>query len=399
MRIKRFEAPNSTSALALVKKELGENAVILTNKTLDAGTPNQRFEMVAAMDYDLETLTVPSGNGQTSHMRNNSANAGNRPPDVSKPTIYGYNAYQKKQLDRPEEALKKSEKKISIESHDLRMRFADMLRKNGVTPPIKHPCSENFTQPSSTPAALETKRPKQEDVARWRNQLIEQIQAAPPKINARGKATILALIGPTGVGKTTTSAKIAAWYKLRKNYKVALLSMDCYRIGATDQLRTYARIMQIPCEIVLRQKDLTKAIDRHRDCDLIIIDTAGKSPYDNDHIMELAEWFSSFDSIEPQLVLSATTKKEDLQKTIDSYAAIGPTGLILTKIDETRAYAALCQQVANAGIPVSYLATGQKVPEDFFVACKPFLDDLFRRGWTAVDDAKNTFFAKAENAT
>ena len=87
-------------------------------------------------------------------------------------------------------------------------------------------------------------------------------------------------------GKTTTAAKLAAWNTLRQGLRVALLSMDCYRIGATDQLRTYAQIMRLPCEIVLRQQDLARALARHHDKDLIIIDTAGKSPYDEAHIQE-----------------------------------------------------------------------------------------------------------------
>jgi len=339
MRIKRFEAPDAKSAFALVKNELGEDAVILSQKTLDAGTARQRIEIMAAMDYDLETVTA-------------SLTEKKEPAPAKKPTIYSYNAVRQK---TPKGSLaeclnqKKAENEISFEAHDLRMRFASMLRKQGASPPTHPPA----TSPSRTKAKT-TQRPNPEDVERWRNQLIDQLQVAPPRINKSSKPTILALIGPTGVGKTTTSAKIAAWYKLRK-------------------------------------KDLTKAITRHQNCDLIIIDTAGKSPYDTSHIPELSSWLSPFEHIEPQQGLSATTKKEDLKHIITTYAPLGPTGIILTKLDETRSYAAVCQQMVDARIPVSYLATGQRVPEDFFVASKDFLENLFKRGWSAIMESEKNF--------
>jgi len=381
MRIKRFEAPDSKTVFAMVKKELGEDAVILANKTLDAGTANQRYEVVAAMDYDLETITVAS------------ENSGNFTPD-NQPAIYGYESVRRKKTDcspaNPQKLRQPAKNnEISFEANDLRLRFANLLQQKGVDPPGKN--QETRPAPSHLPRAR--KRPNPEEVSRWRNQLIDQLQVRPPAIDKAKEPVILVLTGPTGVGKTTTSAKIAAWYKLRENCKVALLSMDCYRIGATDQIRTYARIMQIPCEIVLRKNDLRKAVDRHRDCDLIIIDTAGKSPYDAAHINELASWLSDIDGIEPQLVLSATTKKEDLKYIIETYASLGPTGLILTKLDETRAYATLCQQIAGVEIPISYVATGQRVPEDFYVASKPFLEKLFKQGWNAVLGNESSYSA------
>lgn len=374
MRIKRFEAPDAKTAFDLIKKELGEDAVILAQKTLDTGTDKQRVEIMAAVDYDLECVIAPLREKK-------------KASPAREPTIYSYNAVRKKPPKGSVADWSTTKNEISFEAQNLRKRFTSILRKEGASPPI----TTTVNSPSKTIPPQTQKRPSPEDVERWRNQLIDQLQVAPPNISASKKPTILALIGPTGVGKTTTSAKIAAWYKLRENSRVALLSMDCYRIGATDQLRTYARIMQMPCEIALRPKDLNKAIARHQHCDLIIIDTAGKSPYDTSHIQELSSWFSHLDHLEPQLVLSATTKKEDLKQIIDTYDPLGPTGLILTKLDETRSYATLCRQIAGAGIPVSYLGTGQRVPEDFFVASKSFLTSLFKKGWSAVQETAKVF--------
>ncbi|MFZ5766030.1 MAG: AAA family ATPase [Thermodesulfobacteriota bacterium] len=379
MRIRRFEAPDSKTAFALIKKELGDNAVILSSKTLDPGTPDQRHEVLAAMDYDIEEITLPP--------------TGSASPAAEKagPTIYGYQTFRAASAAggpaaREQKNRRDAEREIVLESHDLRKRFAGLLRQKGVHPPVK----EKPGMPPP-PASAATSRPDPVEVSRWRDELISQLRVSPPDLGRPDKPAILALTGPTGVGKTTTAAKIAAWYTIRENRRVALFSMDCYRIGATDQLRTYARIMQIPCEIVLRHRDLRRAVERQGAADLIILDTAGKSPYDERHVQELADWFSPLPRVDIQLVLSAPTKKEDLEHIIKVYAPLAPVGLILTKLDETRAYATLCQQIAGAGIPITFLATGQKVPEDFFIASLPLLERLFKKGWSAILDAAHSY--------
>ncbi len=228
-------------------------------------------------------------------------------------------------------------------------------------------------------------RPPAEDVARWREHLIGQIQYNSVFALKRNSQRIIALVGATGVGKTTTVAKIAAYARLHMGLKVGLVSMDCYRIGATDQLRTYARIMHMPCEVALREKDLPRVIGLHSECDLILIDTAGKSPYDEEHVGELARWFAGVrPRVEPYLTISATTKKEDLKAVFEKYGEMHVTGLILTKLDETRAYATLCQQLAAGKVPVSCLCTGQRVPEDLMQASEETVGLLFREGWRAL---------------
>ncbi|MEA3546417.1 MAG: AAA family ATPase [Thermodesulfobacteriota bacterium] len=350
MKIKRFEAPDNITAFALVKKELGENAVILSSKTLEKGSRNARFEVIAAMDYELETVTAP-------------------PTETARqkaPSTYGDHSFRGNVPKQKAEQKDRGE--INFESRDLKMRFSRMLKEQTRKEGLKKPAQKNKS-------AEKTK------VEKWRDSIIDQIHINPLKIKKSTQPEILALVGPTGVGKTTSAAKLAAWFSLRENCRVTLLSMDCYRIGATDQLRTYARIMRLPCEIVLRKKDLADAISRHQDSDLIIIDTAGKSPYDPDHVAELKNWFAPFDSIQPYLVLSASTKKEDIKTIINSYTPLDIASLIISKVDETRTYATLCQEIATSSLPVSYLACGQRVPEDFLAASRPYLHTLFKKGW------------------
>ena len=377
MRIKRFEAPDTSAALNMVKEEMGDDAVILATRKISGSRGKPLMEVVAAMDYDLEKLADSADQADrfsrsakspaAEHF--SSDNTENRGPEFPSPRFSPDRKTGRSQPQNPS-------RPIHTEARDLRVRFSNFF-----APGSDCTLQNRGPTPDSVPPP-QRHRPDPEHVARWRNQLIDQVIVDPLTLKDRGP-TIIAMVGPTGVGKTTTAAKIAAWFSLRENRKVAMVSMDCYRIGATEQLRTYARIMRIPCEIALRQEDFERAIARHQDKDLIIIDTAGKNPYDADHINELNAWFAPYTNIEPYLVLSATSKKEDLNFIIKSYRPLHPEGLILTKIDETRAYANLCREMVAAGIPLACLCTGQRVPEDFRIASRKFIETLFGRGWDA----------------
>jgi flagellar biosynthesis protein FlhF len=405
MRIKRFEASDTSSAMAMVKEELGEDAVILSTRNLPGKSGSARggprIEVVAAMEYDPEpeiTLPPPGsdtkegrlpktvGYGYHSVRQAPANNTAGRVAPQQTPPQPGFDRKLSAELSArtlPSNSGEKGTKaaKVQFEANDLRLRFANFLRRQYCAK--EELDGHSLSGHSSGQAAQKGGRPDPKQVAQWRDKIIDQLQITPLAIGISKAPTVVALIGPTGVGKTTTAAKIAAWYSIHEGMKVALLSMDCYRIGATDQLRTYAKIMRLPCEIALRKRDLQTALLRHQDKDLIIIDTAGKSPYDPNHIRELGEWFSLKNGIDPYLVLSATSKKEDLQQILSSYEPLRVKGLILSKLDETRAYASLCQLLAGAALPISCLCTGQRVPEDFLLASREFLQTLFGQGWQA----------------
>ncbi len=390
MRIKRFEAMDTKSALAMVKEEMGENAVILTTKTLSVPSRKNgmQVEVVAAMDYDLEALTTLP---QTA--RSDSATYGRQPIRRTNFNNFVTPASTSSTIDN-DRACELSfnnhllggqrNETVNSEAMNLRRRFANQLGREEPQKPGASIISERKSRQLPP-------KPNPEEVRRWRDQLIANLKVKPIAAKTKYGPSVIAMVGATGVGKTTTAAKLAAWFTLREGRRVTLLTMDCYRIGATDQLRTYARIMRIPCEIVLKKDDLPKAIARHRNCDVIIIDTAGKSPYDREHINELNGWFATCEAIEPYLLISAISKKEDISNLVRSYEPLAPAGLILTKLDETRTYATLCQQVVASELPVSCLCTGQRVPEDFLPASKKVLETLFCQGWTAAFSGLDVF--------
>ncbi|UPU36461.1 flagellar biosynthesis protein FlhF [Geomonas paludis] len=179
---------------------------------------------------------------------------------------------------------------------------------------------------------------------------------------------IVAVVGPTGVGKTTTIAKIAAMYALNRRVSVAMVTMDNFRVGAVEQLKTYAKIMDLPLEVAGNSQELSKALARHSDKDLILIDTAGRSPKDADRLDELKGYLETQTGIDVYLCLSATTRSREIDEIIATFGTLPLTKLLFTKLDESRTFGCIVDTCLKHKIPLSYFSTGQKVPEDIEVA-------------------------------
>lgn len=178
---------------------------------------------------------------------------------------------------------------------------------------------------------------------------------------------IVLFIGPTGVGKTTTIAKLAGRYCDGREKKVALLTADTYRIAAAEQLRTYANILETPFRIIYTPEELQAAVEDYWDCDYIFIDTAGRSHQNTDQLEKMKEMVAALkrpESYQVFLVLSATTKYRDLQKIADCYGKIADFELIFTKLDETEAVGNLLNMKLYTDAPIAYVTCGQNVPDD-----------------------------------
>ena len=195
-------------------------------------------------------------------------------------------------------------------------------------------------------------------------ELIEsELPVAGPIRVAAGRR-LVALVGPTGVGKTTTIAKLAANFRLREKRRVGLITVDTYRIAAVEQLRTYADIIDLPMEIVSTPREMHQAVARMADLDLILMDTAGRSPRDEVQIQELKSMLAEATPDEVHLVLSSVASAKSLSKTAQQFAGVGTTALVLTKLDEAASLGNLLPLVRSCRLPLSYLTHGQKVPDD-----------------------------------
>lgn len=174
----------------------------------------------------------------------------------------------------------------------------------------------------------------------------------------------VALIGPTGVGKTTTIAKLAANFALKEGYKVALITADTYRIAAVEQLKIYADIIGVPLEIVYSPDELRAALHRHEDKQLVLIDTAGRSPSNQQQLAEHQEFLAVDPYIETHLVLSTTTKYRDAFEIVNKFSVCSPQKFLFTKVDEASNLGTVLNLLYHFPITLSYMTTGQSVPDD-----------------------------------
>ncbi len=197
---------------------------------------------------------------------------------------------------------------------------------------------------------------------------------------------VIMLVGPTGVGKTTSIAKLAARYSylMEKRYKVGLVVLDTYRIGAVEQLMQYARMMKLGIETVVDPPEFSGALNSLRYCDYILIDTMGSSPYDKNKIEKIYECLNANTtefSVDVILVMPSSIKYEDLKATYDNFEPLDVDTIMFTKLDETRGFGNIFSLVYETKKPISYFSVGQEVPEDLVIANSDFLVECLLHGF------------------
>lgn len=209
-----------------------------------------------------------------------------------------------------------------------------------------------------------------------------RIESAPDKTNKK----VMMLVGPTGVGKTTSIAKLAARYSflMQKKYKVGLVVLDTYRIGAVEQLMQYARMMKLGIETVVDPPEFSSALNSLRYCDYILIDTMGSSPYDKSKIEKIYECLAANDTeynVDVVLVMPSSIKYEDLKATYENFESLNIDTMMFTKLDETRGFGNIFSLAYETRKPISYFSVGQEVPEDLVCASSDFLVECLLNGF------------------
>lgn len=209
---------------------------------------------------------------------------------------------------------------------------------------------------------LVSPRRVEEELRRIVGEMLPEVEAL--KLTAVGRPTIIALVGPTGVGKTTTVAKLAANSKLREGKSVGLITIDTYRIAAVEQLKVYAQILDVPLAAVVTVQEMETAVRRMSHLDLILIDTAGRSQRDEPKIAELGELLAAAGPDQVHLVLATTARESTIREAIAKFSVLGVGHLIFTKIDEAVGFGVILNVLESVNLRLSYLSTGQSVPKD-----------------------------------
>ncbi|MEM1060875.1 MAG: flagellar biosynthesis protein FlhF [Planctomycetota bacterium] len=187
-------------------------------------------------------------------------------------------------------------------------------------------------------------------------------------VGSRGRPYVAAFVGPTGVGKTTTVAKLAARYAFDRRHKVGLVTVDTQRVGAIDQLRSYADVMRLPLEVVPDAASMPVALDRLSDRDLVLIDTAGRSPRDAAGLRQLAGILGVPEIDEVVLTLGLSSSLRSAAAAIERFRPLTPSSLVVTKLDEADGYGPLLSLARRSGLPLRYVTDGQEVPDDIDAA-------------------------------
>lgn len=243
-------------------------------------------------------------------------------------------------------------------------RVYQRLVDRAVEPPFARRVVEGLVPLLPPGAAL----PDQRLFELARDHLASLIPVSPSLRLSGGQRRVVVLVGPTGVGKTTSLAKLAAHYGLMAGHPVGLITFDTYRVGATEQLRTYAEIIGLPMEVVYHPGELEATLERMADRQLLLVDTAGRSPQDLMRLQEMRSYLRLLPDPDVYLVLSATVRYADMVRAVERFEPLGYAHLIVTKVDETTAPGMVLNAVFYTGRPLAYISTGQDVPDDFEAA-------------------------------
>ena len=340
MQVRKYQAGTIKEAIAMVKNVLGPDAMILSTKKVRKTGESGLFEVTA----------VPAGDDMSA--TNGSALKEVKSELMSiKEMIYF--------LNHSGGALEKM-----ILNPGLLNLYAKLVRSG-----VHDHYAKLFLERAG---AFSETAPRNGDNIRERTiREITQVIKITDAFEARDRRqTIAAFVGTTGVGKTTTIAKLAAQLMLKARKKVGLISIDNYRIGAMEQLRIYANILGIPCFPAFNRKDLVFALQRMEKTNVVLIDTAGQSQYDLARIEELKRMITDDLTISTHLLLSVATTESEMSRTAINFSPLKFQSYIFTKMDEADRCGSVINQIMKMRAPISYITTGQNVPEDIEKAQK-----------------------------
>ncbi|ACL76376.1 flagellar biosynthesis protein FlhF [Ruminiclostridium cellulolyticum] len=371
MKIKRYMGKNTQEALLKVKMDLGNDAIILSTKKVRQKGLKKYFtspmmEVMAAIDDDSSKMPKKELTRHDNSLAND-VTPKNMLSQKEEKITQLENKVTKIEtlLDRVLDIIEPENKGEDIEKSDGTGQLSQVfqllynnLLKNEVDQDIAHKIIEKVAEKSDARNI--------NDASVVMLSVISSLLGKAEPINFRqdGKPTVILFVGPTGVGKTTTLAKLAASFMLTNNKNVGFITADTYRIAAVDQLKTYAEILGIPISIAYSVEEISSQIEDYSDKDVVLIDTAGCSYRDKQKFEELQKIIEVCQADEVFLVLSATVSSKNCRDIIKNYGFIQDYRLIFTKLDETPVYGSILNTKCYSNKPLAYITNGQNVPDD-----------------------------------
>ena len=373
MKVRKFAASDMSDALQQIREELGPDAIILHAKQGEEGgfwklfrRPN--VEIVAALDDDTGGAEAPA-----------------RPAVATGAPVTAETSAALREIQRALAELRVRVEAIATRSESVQVAhlgellgaYYRHLRAQDVSEPLAYDVVHRVFQ-QMNPASLQS--PTAVD-ARMRLQLAGLVTTSGPLRLTPGEPRVLAFVGPTGTGKTTFVAKLAAGFTLNEQRRVGLITTDTIRVAAIPQLRTYAEIMGLEVDVAYSEAELQALIRNHQDKDIILVDTPGRSPQDTEGIAEVGRFVRQIASPTVFLVLQAIAKASDLVQALDAFEPCGFTQLTVSKLDETAQVGPIFDLAAQSSRPIGFFGADQDVPGEVAVASAEELVDRLLDGF------------------
>lgn len=381
MQTKTFRAPTMKDAIALVKAELGSEAVILTTRQV-----RSHRGLLGRVEIEITAALDPKRAVRATNPAEPIAKPANSAPAVEPKLDDLARRVAALESSVAIDALRARIDRMGEQLDDVTRLLARWADAGEVPTPVDvdTPAAPAVSRVYESMLARLVEKGVAVDLARdlvaeascadfeadefealphIADAIMKRIRVVDPFADTRGQR-VCALVGPTGVGKTTTLAKLAAGQVLDRRKRAAFLTVDTFRVGAVEQLRVYGRIMDVPVEIAGDERDLAEKIARHADKDVIFVDTAGVGQKDRMMLNKMAAYFAGNGSFETHLIVSATTQYRDLADIAERFRVFSPTSLIASKLDESNALGGVFTLAATHAFPLSWFTIGQQVPDD-----------------------------------
>ncbi|WP_027408702.1 flagellar biosynthesis protein FlhF [Anoxybacteroides tepidamans] len=365
MKVKKFVAPSMPEAMKMIRAELGQDAVILNSKVVHRGGflglfTKKNIEVIAAVD---PKPARPAANDKKVRQINTNVETPKR-PDVSKTVEDGALLNE---LNELKTMLKQLSTNVAVNFTSYPQplnEINELLAEQELLSALRQEVMAEIVEKWYLHRETATKQQAMMWVKEILLKKIEQL----PFGGLSFQKKYVNVVGPTGVGKTTTLAKMAADCVLKHHKKVAFITTDTYRIAAIDQLKTYAKILDVPLEVCYNMHDFQEAKKKFSAYDVVFIDTAGRNFLNRQYVQDLREVIEFDEEMETFLVLALTAKWVDMKAIYEQFSLIRIDRFIFTKLDETSQYGAMLNLITNCQIGAAYLTNGQNVPDDIIEA-------------------------------
>ncbi len=376
MKVKKYTASSMPEAMKQVRSELGSDAVILNSRVVQTGGfmgffKKNSIEVIAAIDPDTEVALKTAGldkpKAYTQPSKKAEAPKSDFNHDKKRTGVTLTPVADKellKEISQLKEMLKSSGSTDAISLPEPVSRHLQHLRNQDVDSSIIDELSGVLLEKWYLNGAAAS----EEDVAEWSAEVIQQRLTGLSFGGVSFKKKFVNVIGPTGVGKTTTLAKIAAECVLKHQKSVAFITTDTYRIAAIEQLKTYAKILDVPIEVCYNMDDFKAATGKFSQYDVVFIDTAGRNFRNQKYVDDLKDVIDFNEEMETFLVLALTSKQKDMEEIRKQFSLIHIDKFIFTKLDETSVYGSMLNMADKFSTGIAYLTNGQDVPDDLIGA-------------------------------